>query len=403
MATIRMGEGNHRWDKKNLVTAKGGYDTHVCTECGIEARVYRLGEYTSDKLTEEQLRFCSKVPRLIVKEITITNLETADPRWSNLKKGSTHKVVEPPKGENENKGFWVMGVGEPVIVFFRECEFKECKEIESIIDNQEPAITVPQNKNEMKTDKTSVLIAGILFSAGAQIVVTTEPVINAVVTRVTDKAIFILKDGETEPKMIVSKLVASYLEKKLWNVTPVEGVVAETSSAKAPVATKEEKEAAKAEKAATKAAEKLAKDAAKEPAVPKLRKFSPSLIIHYCVEKGLTAAQIRATYPDIAKSHIASSFAEATKDAEWRKRSVDTYLAWNAINPVLAPLDIVIVEPAPKEEKALKAEKAKKEIPAEVAPAVDESITIEVAPAAEVEPVVEAATVAEPAKEEESF
>ena len=41
-------------------------------------------------------------------------------QFENLTDGSIHEIIEPPAGENSNRGWWVMGVGEPVLVLTYE-------------------------------------------------------------------------------------------------------------------------------------------------------------------------------------------------------------------------------------------------------------------------------------------
>lgn len=176
--------------------------------------------------------------------------------------------------------------------------------------------------------KESTLIGGIEFSVGAKIVIKgeTEAImpINAEVTRVTTKSVFIRKDGETEDKMVVNRLVETYLEKKLWDVTPV------PAEEKAPETAKEPK------------APKVAKEKApKVEKVPTLRKLSKNATIHYLTDCGLTKKEIKVLLPECADSHIGSAMYEVKDNHEWRKRSVDLYLAWNAIDPILYPLALV--------------------------------------------------------------
>ena len=40
-----------------------------------------------------------------------------------LTPGSIHKIVQPPKGENRERGEWVMGKTKPVLVLFKEFEY----------------------------------------------------------------------------------------------------------------------------------------------------------------------------------------------------------------------------------------------------------------------------------------
>lgn len=58
-----------------------------------------------------------KTPRYI--EITFCTAQGS--QFENLKRGTQHKVVTPPQGyTNDDRGVWVMGVGEPVKVLNKE-------------------------------------------------------------------------------------------------------------------------------------------------------------------------------------------------------------------------------------------------------------------------------------------
>ena len=54
-------------------------------------------------------------------KIKITQMQAVGKAFANLTPGSEHAVVNPPKGQkNGERGLWVMGVGEPVLVLFHE-------------------------------------------------------------------------------------------------------------------------------------------------------------------------------------------------------------------------------------------------------------------------------------------
>lgn len=56
-------------------------------------------------------------------KIKITFCNAQGGQFANLTPGSEHEVIDPPKGhKNDNRGVWVMGVGEPVKVLKREYE-----------------------------------------------------------------------------------------------------------------------------------------------------------------------------------------------------------------------------------------------------------------------------------------
>lgn len=60
--------------------------------------------------------------------IKIVSCDAFGPAFNNLKPGSVHKVIDTPSEEDDSKGVWVMGVGEPVKVLLNEYEVVYLKE-----------------------------------------------------------------------------------------------------------------------------------------------------------------------------------------------------------------------------------------------------------------------------------
>jgi hypothetical protein len=58
------------------------------------------------------------------KRIQITECHAFGSQFKNLTHGSIHELCEPAEGYKQGeRGYWVMGVGEPVLVLYGE--FKE--------------------------------------------------------------------------------------------------------------------------------------------------------------------------------------------------------------------------------------------------------------------------------------
>lgn len=110
---------NHEFEKQNLMTImsrRGGYDILKCKNCGITARSYQLGIVKSSASPK-----CRKAPKETIRAIQITRCEGVGKQFANLLPNSIHNVITPPKGyTNGERGYWVMGVGEPVLVLFNE-------------------------------------------------------------------------------------------------------------------------------------------------------------------------------------------------------------------------------------------------------------------------------------------
>lgn len=54
--------------------------------------------------------------------IKVYHCNAYGPQFGNLIDGSIHEVIEPPIGSNNDRGWWVMGVGEPVLVLYGEAD-----------------------------------------------------------------------------------------------------------------------------------------------------------------------------------------------------------------------------------------------------------------------------------------
>jgi len=58
-------------------------------------------------------------------KIKINHCGACGPQFENLTDGSIHEVIPTPEGESDRRGWWVMGVGEPVLVLTREATVVE--------------------------------------------------------------------------------------------------------------------------------------------------------------------------------------------------------------------------------------------------------------------------------------
>jgi len=122
MYHVNVKDSGHEFEKKNLVTIsgrKGGYDMKVCKHCGIKGNQYALESIQiSGSYKSENAFTCPKAPKVEKpKRIKITRCTASGRIFENLTPDSEHDVVPVPVGEkDDNKGVWVMGVGEPVKV-----------------------------------------------------------------------------------------------------------------------------------------------------------------------------------------------------------------------------------------------------------------------------------------------
>lgn len=116
-----MFEGGHKWEKINLVTKrdrKGLYDHYRCKNCGIEGKSYSMGVIEVPDRYGSKQAYCPKAPKHT--KVKVTRCNAVGKVFDNLTPGSIHDIVAPPLHENREKGEWVMGVGEPVLLLYRE-------------------------------------------------------------------------------------------------------------------------------------------------------------------------------------------------------------------------------------------------------------------------------------------
>lgn len=116
----------HGWEKENLVTitdSSGHYDSVVCKYCGIKGRKYNLNYTTISEVYNQNKAFhCPNVPdQEIPNRIKITFCTAQGAQFANALPNSEHDTIPTPEGEKkDNKGVWIMGVGEPIKILNNE-------------------------------------------------------------------------------------------------------------------------------------------------------------------------------------------------------------------------------------------------------------------------------------------
>jgi len=125
-ATLSLSNTDHDFQKTNLITLKGGYDTYAC-KCGLHGKRYGLSDNLQVNGKAALILNCPnpkpKEP-VMAKRVRITNFTGFSTEFENLTRGTEHDVVECPK-EYKNKyanDIWVMGVKEPVRLLLHEYE-----------------------------------------------------------------------------------------------------------------------------------------------------------------------------------------------------------------------------------------------------------------------------------------
>ena len=126
MIRIEMSRTPHEWEKQNPVTlwgAKGCYDVYRCKHCGIEGKSYRLGFVDILERYAKRVYICTR--QRLVNSLRVIHCNAFGNQFGNLTDGSVHSIIDPPEGQDNQRGEWVMGVGEPVLLLYNEFEYVE--------------------------------------------------------------------------------------------------------------------------------------------------------------------------------------------------------------------------------------------------------------------------------------
>lgn len=120
MQIFNLSEGDHEWEKVNVVTICGKrlYDIYKCKRCGITGKSYRLGMIEIPERSILKMQLCIGIQRAT--SIKIIHCGACGEEFQALVPGSIHQVVSPPEGQDNKRGEWVMGKTEPVLVLFGE-------------------------------------------------------------------------------------------------------------------------------------------------------------------------------------------------------------------------------------------------------------------------------------------
>ena len=122
MQTFDIHSGGKKKKKQNLTTqgVKKMYDVYKCRKCGITGKSYRLGTISIKESDVKKMQKCSPKQTNTFKRIMVTDCKAFGGQFANITPGSKHDIVPPPIGQNNKRGEWVMGVGEPVLLLAGE-------------------------------------------------------------------------------------------------------------------------------------------------------------------------------------------------------------------------------------------------------------------------------------------
>lgn len=121
-----MFEGGHEWEKINLVTKKdrkGLYDHYRCKNCGIEGKSYSMGVILVPDRYGDKQALCPNAPKHT--KVKVIHCIASGKAFENLTPGSVHNIIDAPDGQDNTRGEWVMGVGEPVLLLYKEFTYAD--------------------------------------------------------------------------------------------------------------------------------------------------------------------------------------------------------------------------------------------------------------------------------------
>lgn len=126
MKTVDIKDGGHSWEKQNLTTviqAGKPCDIYKCAKCGLTGKSIQLGQIT---IRENDLNKAARCRGIGVKKsLRIIHCAAVGNQFNALTPGSVHDIIQPPTGENNKRGEWVMGQTEPVMLLFGEFKYEE--------------------------------------------------------------------------------------------------------------------------------------------------------------------------------------------------------------------------------------------------------------------------------------
>lgn len=131
MKIFELTFGGHQWEKQNLVTLgkRKSYDLYKCKKCGITGKSYSLGYIEIKESDVKKMQKCmTKKSRTTAKQIKVVYCRAFGINFQNITPGSIHNIVPPPPGETSERGEWVMGVGEPVLLLAGEYTYIDTEE-----------------------------------------------------------------------------------------------------------------------------------------------------------------------------------------------------------------------------------------------------------------------------------
>ena len=127
MRIKRIAGTPHEWEKQNPVTLRGKtrgcYDVYRCKHCGIEGKSYCLGYIEIPERYGKRIDTCTR--RRLGKFLKVTHCGAFGEQFGNLTDGSVHTIIDAPEGKDNQRGEWVMGIGEPVLLLWNEFQYIE--------------------------------------------------------------------------------------------------------------------------------------------------------------------------------------------------------------------------------------------------------------------------------------
>lgn len=112
---IYLRSTKHKFRKKNLIGKADHSDDYECELCGLRGNRPGLAEYVNvDGRFTKKARECDG--SVAVKRLQVVRCSAFGKAFENATPGSIHDIVKPPDGNNNHRGEWIMGNGEPILL-----------------------------------------------------------------------------------------------------------------------------------------------------------------------------------------------------------------------------------------------------------------------------------------------
>lgn len=92
------------------------YNRPLCMYYKLDTR---MSQKACEHFEEKEIRVCENAKR----QVKVIHCRAVGKAFGNLTDGSVHDIIAQPQDEEDSRGEWVMGVGEPVLLLYGEFRY----------------------------------------------------------------------------------------------------------------------------------------------------------------------------------------------------------------------------------------------------------------------------------------